>query len=110
MHEAQAERKEDLREFQNEQIEHDIEAHEETGDPAPVETVESWEPSDPQPSTESQDISDDEEDEFDPSEHTVDEVNAYIEDHPDEIDSIREAEIAGKNRVTLEDSLAPSKS
>lgn len=36
---------------------------------------------------------------FDPSEHTVDEVNAYVEEHPDELDSVLELERAGKARV-----------
>lgn len=36
---------------------------------------------------------------FDPSEHTVDEVNAYLEDHPDEADDVLAAERAGKARV-----------
>lgn len=36
---------------------------------------------------------------FDPSAHTVDEVNAYLADHPDDTDRVLEAERAGKNRT-----------
>jgi hypothetical protein len=36
---------------------------------------------------------------FDPSAHTVDEVNAYLAEHPDERDAVLEAERAGKGRV-----------
>lgn len=42
---------------------------------------------------------------YDPSEHTVDEVLAYVAEHPDEADEIREAEEAGKGRVTILDKL-----
>jgi hypothetical protein len=39
--------------------------------------------------------------EFDPSEHTVAEVQAYIEAHPEEVGDILAAEQEGKNRATL---------
>jgi hypothetical protein len=42
---------------------------------------------------------------YDPGEHTVDEVIAYAEAHPDEVDDIIAAEEAGKGRVTLLDRL-----
>jgi PKD repeat protein len=42
---------------------------------------------------------------YDPADYTVDEVLAYAADHPDEIDDIRVAEEAGKNRSTLLDKL-----
>ena len=38
---------------------------------------------------------------FDPSQHSVDEVKAYVEANPDFAADISEAEAAGKNRVTL---------
>ena len=38
---------------------------------------------------------------FDPGDHTVAEVEAYLDEHPDEIDRVLEAERAGKNRTTL---------
>ena len=38
---------------------------------------------------------------FDPGEHTVAEVEAYLDEHPDERDDVLEAERAGKCRVTL---------
>ena len=38
---------------------------------------------------------------YDPDEHTVSEVEAYVADHPDERDAILAAERAGKNRRTL---------
>ena len=40
---------------------------------------------------------------YDPSDHTVEEVRTYIEKHPDERDAIVEAEKGGKNRVTITD-------
>lgn len=43
--------------------------------------------------------------EFDPADHTVDEVLAYIDEHPDELDDVLAAEEDGKNRVTLVDKL-----
>jgi hypothetical protein len=39
--------------------------------------------------------------EFDPGEHTVAEVEAYVQEHPDDVDRVLDAERAGKNRVTL---------
>lgn len=39
--------------------------------------------------------------EFDPFDHTIAEVEAYVDEHPDETQGILDAEIAGKNRVTL---------
>lgn len=38
---------------------------------------------------------------YDPSEHTVAEVLAYIDEHPDEADAIYDAEKAGKGRVGI---------
>jgi len=38
---------------------------------------------------------------FDPGEHTVDEVKAWVEANPDYATDVSEAEAAGKNRVTL---------
>ena len=38
---------------------------------------------------------------YDPGAHTVAEVEAYVADHPDELDAITAAEEAGKARVTL---------
>jgi trigger factor len=38
---------------------------------------------------------------FDPSAHTVDEVLAYIDEHPDELAAIVAAEAAGKARKTI---------
>ena len=38
-----------------------------------------------------------------PGEHTVDEVKAYVDEHPDERQAVLDAEAAGKNRVTLVD-------
>ena len=40
-------------------------------------------------------------DAFDPGAHTVADVEAYLDEHPDEIDRVLEAERAGKNRTTL---------
>ena len=40
---------------------------------------------------------------YDPGAHTVDEVLAYAEDHPDEVDQIIRAEEAGRNRVGILD-------
>ena len=42
-------------------------------------------------------------DTFDPGAHTVADVEAYLDEHPDEIDRVLEAERAGKNRTTLVD-------
>jgi hypothetical protein len=38
---------------------------------------------------------------FDPFDHTVAEVEDYVTEHPDEAQSILDAELAGKDRVTL---------
>jgi hypothetical protein len=54
------------------------------------------------PETEAEPVSDEA---YDPAEHTVDEVLAYAEEHPDEVDDIAAAEEAGKNRTTLLDKL-----
>jgi hypothetical protein len=43
---------------------------------------------------------------YDPSAHTVDEVKAHVEAHPDELDAIYDAEQSGKARTTLLDWLA----
>jgi len=40
---------------------------------------------------------------YDPGAHTVDEVLAYVDEYPDQIDRIRLAEEAGKNRVGILD-------
>jgi hypothetical protein len=42
---------------------------------------------------------------FDPADHTVAEVLAYVAEHPDTADTIRAAETAGRNRTTLLDAL-----
>jgi hypothetical protein len=42
-----------------------------------------------------------EEAEFDPSEHTVAEVQEHNAEYPDDADRVLEAEAAGKNRVSL---------
>jgi hypothetical protein len=39
--------------------------------------------------------------EFDPSDHTVAEVQAYLDEHPDETDAVLDRERAGKARTTL---------
>lgn len=38
-----------------------------------------------------------------PADHTVDEVKAYVTEHPDEAQTVLAAEVAGNNRVTLVD-------
>ena len=38
---------------------------------------------------------------YDPGDHTVAEVLAYVADHPEERDQVRAAEAAGKARTTL---------
>ena len=38
---------------------------------------------------------------FDPAAHTVTEVQEYADEHPDQVEEIYEAEVAGKNRSTL---------
>lgn len=42
---------------------------------------------------------------YDPGEATVDEVRAYVADHPRQLQSILDAEREGKNRVTLVEAL-----
>lgn len=43
------------------------------------------------------------ESEFDPSTHTIDQVKTYINDHPDQVQAVYDAEVAGKNRTSLLD-------
>ena len=43
----------------------------------------------------------DADEEFDPSEHTVAEVQQYLDEHHDEADAVLAAEATGKNRTTL---------
>jgi hypothetical protein len=38
---------------------------------------------------------------FDPADHTVDEVKAYVEEHPETADAILELELEGKDRSGL---------
>lgn len=45
------------------------------------------------------------EEEYDPGDHTVEEVLAYAAEHPDQADEIAAAEEAGKARVTILDKL-----
>ena len=40
-------------------------------------------------------------DAFDPAEGTIDDVRAYVEAHPDELEDVLAAEKAGKDRSTL---------
>lgn len=42
---------------------------------------------------------------FDPNDHKVDEVKAYVNEHPDDAARVLEAEKAGQNRTTLVSSL-----
>jgi hypothetical protein len=51
------------------------------------------------------DVPDADDEDYDPSEHTVDEVLAYLDDHPDEAKQIRKSEKAGKGRVGILDKL-----
>jgi hypothetical protein len=44
---------------------------------------------------------DEADDEFDPSVHTVAEVQEYVGSHPDELEAVYDAEVAEKNRSTL---------
>lgn len=39
--------------------------------------------------------------EFDPSEHNIDDVNAYLEENPNDLQRVLDAEKAGKNRSSL---------
>lgn len=45
--------------------------------------------------------------EFDPTEHTVEEVKAHLADNPDDYDRVMELEKAGQNRVTITELSAP---
>ena len=38
---------------------------------------------------------------FDPAAHTVAEVEEYVDQHPDQVQELLDAEVAGKNRTTL---------
>lgn len=40
---------------------------------------------------------------YDPAEYTVPEVKAWVAEHPDQVQTVLEAEEAGKNRTTLTD-------
>jgi hypothetical protein len=42
---------------------------------------------------------------FDPGAYTVADVLAYVDEHPDEAAAVRDAEAAGKARVTLLEAL-----
>jgi len=46
-------------------------------------------------------VADDASDEFDPSRHTIADVEAYLDANPDDIDRVLAAEREGKNRTTL---------
>jgi hypothetical protein len=50
-----------------------------------------------------------EEAEFDPSEHTVAEVQDYLEANPDDADRVLDAERAGKKRVGVADAVAEAR-
>lgn len=39
--------------------------------------------------------------EFDPADHTIDEVKAHVNENPDQTQAVLDAELDGKNRVTL---------
>lgn len=43
---------------------------------------------------------------YDPADHTVDDVKAWVEANPDYVTEVLEAEEGGKNRVTLVDWLS----
>jgi hypothetical protein len=43
------------------------------------------------------------ESEYDPAEHTVAEVEEYVDANPDQAQAVLDAEVAGKNRSTLVD-------
>ncbi len=40
---------------------------------------------------------------FDPGKNTFDQVKAYVNDHPDQVQAVYDAEVAGKNRSSLLD-------
>lgn len=44
-------------------------------------------------------------DDFNPSEHNIDDVNAYLEENPSQLQAVLDAEKSGKNRPTLVSSL-----
>lgn len=44
---------------------------------------------------------------YDPSDHTVADVLAYVEENPDEANRVLHAELVGKNRVTIITALTP---
>jgi hypothetical protein len=46
-------------------------------------------------------VEDDAAEAFDPGDHSIADVKAYIEANPDELDDVLAAEEAGKGRVTL---------
>lgn len=52
----------------------------------------------PHLSSDAADTTVDDDEGFDPAEHSVDEVNDYIDEHPDEADAILAAEQRGKGR------------
>ena len=45
---------------------------------------------------------------FDPGTHTIEQVKAHINDHPDDVQRVYDAEAAGKGRQTLLDWLTSS--
>lgn len=53
-------------------------------------------------------VSDETVDLFDPSEHKVDEVIAYVTEHPDQRETVLATEQAGKDRKTLVEALTPA--
>jgi hypothetical protein len=55
----------------------------------------------PEPESESGGTGEDQDSEFDPSEHTVNEVKAYIREHPEDEDRVRQAERDGRARKGL---------
>jgi hypothetical protein len=55
----------------------------------------------PVPMQAAEDAETEEVEEFDPNDYTIDEVLAYVDDNPDELDAVIAAEKAGKSRVTL---------
>lgn len=42
-------------------------------------------------------------DNFDPYDHTIPDVQDYVEAHPDQLETVLSQELDGKNRVTLVD-------
>jgi hypothetical protein len=57
-----------------------------------------WTGADTDPPPEGDDV-------FDPGAHTVADVEAYVDENPDELDAVLAAEKSGKNRVTLVEAL-----